>query len=110
MQFYLYGSRLQRQGVKLVTMDHVKEALDYRRGLCCRLEHCAVYKSLPSETNGVRDPSIINLLLDILKNGSVGYKNNDLAIDYCFRNGLAHTEMDDAYGMGCVFSSPLHAL
>ena len=111
MQFYLYGSRLQRQGVKLITMDHVKVALDHRQELCRRLEHRAVYKSLPSETNGVRDPSIINLLLDILKNGSVEYKSNDLAIDYCFRNGLLHTEMSDYFGgMGCVFSSPLHAL
>lgn len=94
----------------MITMDHVKEALDYRHGLCDRLQYSAVSKSLPSETNGVRDPSIINLLLDILKNGSVRYKSDNLAIDYCFRNGLVHTEMNDDYGMGCVFSSPLHAL
>ena len=92
-------------------MDHAKEALNYRRGLCDRLDYCAVYKSLPSETNGVRDPSIVNLLLDILKNGSVQYRNNDLAIDYCFRNGLVHTETDNDFDkMGCVFPSPLHAL
>ena len=92
-------------------MDHAKEAFDYRRRLCDHLDYCAVYKSLPSETNGVRDPSIVNLLLDILKNGSVQYRDNDLAIDYCFRNGLVHTETNNGFSeMGCVFPSPLHAL
>lgn len=109
MQFH--RSHLKRLNVYAITPNEIQEALEDDHKLFNHLTVSPAGRSLPSREmqKGVIDPSIVSVLLDILREGSITFDHNNRGIQLCFRNGWVHTEEDKVGQLNCVFPSPLHA-
>ncbi|KKA22651.1 hypothetical protein T310_3333 [Rasamsonia emersonii CBS 393.64] len=106
-----HRSHLKRLNVYAITPNEIQEALEDDHKLFNHLTVSPAGRSLPSREmqKGVIDPSIVSVLLDILREGSITFDHNNRGIQLCFRNGWVHTEEDKVGQLNCVFPSPLHA-
>ncbi|OJD12521.1 hypothetical protein AJ78_06903 [Emergomyces pasteurianus Ep9510] len=112
----LYIHHYHRSGLKCgrivtFTLNHVLEAMEDIGRLFSTLEGFPVGRSLPSPGlyPVTRDPEIAEILLEVLKIGSVGFDKQRPELLTCVENGWLQSNLVDGGQEICTFASGMHA-
>lgn len=92
-------------------MVHIRHVLEADDQLFDFLQYDVTGRSLPSRILLKKDlsPEAIDVLLQVLRDGTVEFNYQNESMVYCFRMGFVHVEELKPGETVCVLPSPLHA-